>query len=65
MLKKPPLSLNKSGSISTNKHRNTGKIVETPIMVSKEYICQFKTQNIVKDIENNIDLREFNVKNEI
>lgn len=43
MLKKPPLSLNKSGSISTNKQRNTGKIVETPIMVSKEYVCQCKT----------------------
>ena len=31
-------------------------------MVSKEYNCQKNTKNIVKDIEMNIDLQEFNIK---
>jgi hypothetical protein len=38
--------------------------LETPILVSKEYNCQKNTKKIVKDIEMNIDLKEFNIKSD-
>ena len=64
MFKKQTLALNKSGSTNTNKQRVKMKNIETPIMVSKEYNCQKNTNNIVKDIEMNIDLKEFNIKSD-
>ena len=39
--------------------------VETPIMVSREYNCQKNTNKIVKDIEMNIDLKEFNINSNV